>query len=203
MGFLRDIFGPSKEEIWTQIAKDIDGKYEDGGFLGTDVLRYHHKQWEVLLDTYSTGGKNKRTYTRLRVPFLNKNDLFFEIYREHFFTPVGKFFGMQDIQIGDTLFDDNYVIKGNNEYIIKKLLRDKELKKLFDSLPKVNVKIKNGDGWFADKYPEGVNILNFESIGVIKEKVVLRNLFELFSAILDRLVHIDAAYKEDPKFKLW
>ena len=46
MGFLRALFGPSKEEIWSQIARDIGGQYIDGGFWGTDALRYRHAEWE-------------------------------------------------------------------------------------------------------------------------------------------------------------
>ncbi len=36
----RSFFGPSKDEIWSQIATDIDGEYIDGGFWKKDVLIY-------------------------------------------------------------------------------------------------------------------------------------------------------------------
>ena len=32
MGILRSAFGPSKDEIWTQIATDIGGEFIEGGF---------------------------------------------------------------------------------------------------------------------------------------------------------------------------
>lgn len=31
MGILRSAFGPSKDEIWTQIATDIGGEFIEGG----------------------------------------------------------------------------------------------------------------------------------------------------------------------------
>lgn len=49
----RSFFGPSKDEIWTQIATDIGGEYIDGGFWGKDVLLYTHGEWPILLDTYT------------------------------------------------------------------------------------------------------------------------------------------------------
>jgi hypothetical protein len=107
MSLLRSIFGPSKDEIWSSIAKDIGGKYIDGGFWKKDVLRYRHRDWEILLDTYtqsSGSGSNhsSTTYTRMRAPFVNKDGLYFKIYRKGIFSSIGRFFGMQDLEIGDS-----------------------------------------------------------------------------------------------------
>ena len=100
MGILRSFFGPSKNEIWSQIAGDIGGEFVEGGFWGKDVLVYKHGEWQILLDTYtvttSTGKTtSSTTYTRMRAPYVNKDGLYFKIYREGFFSSVGKFFGMQ------------------------------------------------------------------------------------------------------------
>ena len=148
------IFGPSKDEIWSQIAKDIGGEFIDNGFWSKDDLRYEHKEWELLLDTFtrSTGKTNTR-YTRLRVPFLNKDGLQFRIYREGFFSSIGKFFGMQDIQVRDSRFNESYIIQGNNPQKINRFLKDTKLKMLFDMMPKVAVEIKPDEGWFGQKLP--------------------------------------------------
>lgn len=200
---LHSLFGPSKDEIWKQIAKDIGGEFIDGGFWKKDDLRYSHKEWELLLDTFTRShGKTSSTYTRLRVPFLNKDGLRFKIYREGFFSPVGKFFGMQDIQIRDPRFNKTYIIQGNNPQKIEQLLNDYQLKMLFEMVPDVSVKIEPDAGWLGKKYPEGVDVLYFERRGVLKDKETLKLLFRLFTALLDRLVHIDSAYQDDPKLKL-
>jgi hypothetical protein len=69
MGILRSIFGPSKEEIWSQMARDIGGEFIDGGFWGKDVLVYKHGEWQILLDTYtvttSTGKTSSSTTSEL------------------------------------------------------------------------------------------------------------------------------------------
>ena len=203
MGILR-LFGPSKDGIWGQIADDIGGEYIDAGFWGKDVLVYKHKEWEVILDTYtqSSGQHSSTTYTRLRVPFVNKDGLRFKLSHENFLSPIGKFFGMQDIQIGDKYFDDKFIIKANDTYKIKQLLRDQNLKTLFDQQPSVHIHIKDNEGWFGQKYPDNVDVLYFHCTGVIKDKNALYNLFELFTAILDRLVNIDSAYETDPRIQL-
>jgi hypothetical protein len=203
MGILRGVFGPSKEEIWTQISKDIGGDYIDGGFWKQKKILYKHNQWEFLLDTYSqSNGKSSTTYTRLRVPFINKDGLYFNIYQENFLSSIGKFFGSQDIQLGDRNFDDKFMIKGNNEYQIKKLLRDSKLKELFKNQPRLHIKIMDNEGWFGQSYPENVDVLYFSCVGIMKEKRALHNLFKLFTAILDRLVEIDSAYESNPNISL-
>jgi len=200
MAFLENIFGPSKEEIWKQIASDIGGAYIDGGFWKSGMLRYQHKNWEMVLDNLSDG--NSGIYTRLRVPFINKDRLQFTIYEEGFFSEVGKALGIQDIQIEDPRFDPKFIIQGNNVHKIKKLLRDPQLKALFDVIPGINVRIKSSNGIFSKKFPPNVDMLFFQHAGVVKDKEKLKLLFKLFTALLERLVQIDSAYEDDPGIRL-
>ena len=204
MGLLRSIFGPSKDEIWSQIAADVGGEYVKDGFWKSGVLRYQHGDWEFLLDTYtvSSGNNQHTTYTRMRAPFVNKDGLYFKIYREGFFSGMGRFFGMQDLTIGDSYFDDNFVIKGNNFEKLKRLLADDRLKQLIDLQPRIALEIRDDEGWFGTMFPEGVDQLYFSCAGVMKDTKHLKGLFYLCSLLLERLVQIDSAYEDDPQIKL-
>lgn len=204
MGFLRAIFGPSKDEIWSQIANDIGGEYIESTFWKSGVLRYRHDEWEFLLDTYtvSSGNNQSTTYTRMRAPFVNKDGLYFKIYREGFFSGMGKFFGMQDLIIGDPYFDERFVIKGNNAEKIKRLLDDENLRQLIDLQPRIALEIRDDEGWFGKDFPEGIDQLYFSCAGVMKDATHLKALFHLFSLLLSRLVQIDSAYEDDPQIRL-
>ncbi|MCI5057943.1 MAG: hypothetical protein MRY83_17650 [Flavobacteriales bacterium] len=204
MSILRALFGPSKDEIWGQIANDIGGEFIDRGFWKVDLLRYKHKEWELILDTYTTGsGKNRRTYTRMRAPFINKDGFEFTIYKETIFSGIGRFLGMQDIIIGDDFFDKEFVIKSNSEDRIKVFLNDQRLKELFIQQPQVHLEIKDSEGVFGPEYPPNVDLLYFSCSGLIKDKKTLLQLFLLFTKTLERLVQIDSAYDNDPNFKLY
>lgn len=200
MAFLENIFGPSKEEIWRQIATDIGGEYIDGGFWKSGVLRYQHENWEMLMDTWSDG--NRGPYTRLRIPFINKDGLQFRIYEKNFFSDIGKALGSQDIQIEDPRFDPKFIIQGNNVPKVKKLLRDAQLKALFDLVPGINVHVKNSNGIFSKKFPPNVDMLFFQHRGILKDKEKLQLIFRLFTTLLERLVQIDSAYQDDPGLRL-
>ncbi len=207
MGILRSILGPSKDEIWSQIAADIGGEYIEGGFWKQNVLVYRHREWQMLLDTYSVTTSAGETttstpYTRMRAPFVNKDGLYFKIYREGFFSSIGKFFGMYDLEIGDPFFDDDFVIKGNNAEKIRLLLEDTQMKELMRQQPSIHFEIRDDEGWFGPSFPEGVDELYFQCAGVVKERQRLKSLFDLFSLTLTRLVQIDSAYEDDPHVTL-
>ena len=57
MGFLRSLFGPSKGEIWGQIAKDIGGRFSEGGFFllnFTKVGIAYTREWVYTTKRYLT-----------------------------------------------------------------------------------------------------------------------------------------------------
>jgi hypothetical protein len=180
MEFLRDIFGPSKYKIWQQVADEIGGQFENGGFFGKDILRFRSGQWEITLDIL--GGEDYSSCNRMRAPFVNKEGLKFEIYKGSIASSIGKYFGMQDIQVKDRLFDDKYIVKGNKVDRIKLLLQDENLKDLIRFQGDVYFSVRDDDGSFGVAFPRGVD--------------------ELFSATLMRLVEIDSAFETDPMIRL-
>lgn len=191
MGLWRDVFGPPLEEVWGQLAQDVGGRLE-GGFWSGHTVRYQYKTWEMLLDVYVvSNGKSSTSYTRIRAPFLNPSKFYFSIYRQGFFSEIGKFFGMQDIEIGDPAFDPAFIIKSNQPETIKTLLYSKEIKELMHRQPEITFESRDDQGLFWADYPEGVDELRFMTYGVIKDIDRLKLLFELFTTTLDTLVDLD------------
>ncbi len=207
MSIRRSIFGPSKDEIWRQIASDLAGEFVDGGFWEENAVTYNHGEWQIVLDTrtettYTGATMMTMQYTRMRAPFVNKDGLYFDISNEGFFSSIGKLLGMQDIVVGDQVFDDRFLIKGNSPDKIRLLLADDRIRELIEKQPKVHLRIKDDEGMFGTDFPDGVDELHFECAGVIKENEALKDLFELFCLILERLVQIDSAYEDDPNVTL-
>lgn len=204
MSIRRSIFGPSKDEIWRQISSDLAGEFVDGGFWEENAVTYNHGEWRIVLDTrtettYTGATMMTMQYTRMRAPFINKDGLYFDISNEGFFSSIGKLLGMQDIVVGDQVFDDRFLIKGNSPEKIRLLLADERIRELIRKQPNIHLRIKDDEGMFGTDFPDGVDELHFECAGVIKETEVLKDLFELFCVILERLVQIDSAYEDDPK----
>jgi hypothetical protein len=203
MSILRQIFGSSQEEVWRQLCSEIGAEFVAGGFWRGNKVQARVKEWTVTLDTYTVStGDTHITYTRMRAPYVNKDGFRFTIYRKSLFSELGKRLGMQDIEVGDPEFDRDYVIKGNDESKVLALFGNPRIRQLIQAQPSIELQVKDDEGWFSTSFPEGVDELYFQVVGVIKDVERLKSLYELFAETLNHLCHIGSAYENDPHLAL-
>ena len=192
-------FGPSKKEVWAQMAQEVNGEYIDEGFWRGGRVEVVYKNWVLNLDTYTVHtGKSSVTFTRMRAPFVNKDGLSFRIYYRGIFSDIGKLFGMQDIEIGIEEFDKIFIVQGNNEDRIVRLFSSFKIRELLSRQPALMLQVVNEKGRFKPKSPEGECALSFEVVGVIKDVERLKNLVELFKCVLDELELLGTAGNGTP-----
>lgn len=197
------LFGPSKKEIWQQLAEEIRADYVNNGFWSGDRVEAHVDNWVVVLDTYTVStGKSAITYTRMRAPFVNLDNFYFKIYRNGIFSGLGKVLGMEDINIGYEEFDDDFIIKSNSEEKVKQLFSNASIRSLIQDQHQINLEIKDDEGFFKKHFPEGVDELYFQVTGVIKDIDTLKGLYELFAEVLKELCSMGSASVEEPGVEL-
>jgi hypothetical protein len=203
MGVLRDMFGPSREAIWRQLSAQIEGQYVEGGLWKGDKVQARHGDWTVTLDTYAvSNGKTSVHYTRMRAPYANPGGFTFTIHRRGFFSDIGTWLGMQDVQVGHEPFDSDFIIKGNSEAKLVELFASARLRELIAAQPQLKLMVKDDEGWFGADFPEGVDELNFTCLGVITDLDRLHRLYQLFAETLDQLCRIGAATQAPVDLKL-
>ena len=199
MSILRQMFGPSRDEIWAQLAKDLDATLVPGSFMKDSKVTAQVGEWIVTLDTFSVStGKTQIPFTRLRAPYVNADGLQFWLSRRNFFRDIAKKFGAQDIEIGDLQFDRDFIIKGNNPAKVQFLFANARLRDLIQKQPDITLEVKDDEGWFNTKFPEGVDELCFTMQGVVKDVERLKWAFVMFAETLHQLCHIGSAYENDP-----
>jgi hypothetical protein len=192
-------FGPSKDEVWRQLGEGIGADFVQGGFWKGVKVQAHVGPWTITLDTHTeSSGEHGTTYTRMRAPYVNPDGFRFTVYRQGVFSGLGKLLGMQDIEVGDPDFDEAFLIQGNDEAKVRRLLADPKLRGLIAAQPKVRLTVKDSEGWFGPSFPEDVDELHFQVVGVIKDVERLKALFDLFSVALDRLCRIGSGRDEEP-----
>jgi hypothetical protein len=69
---------------------------------------------------------------------------------------------------------------------------------MIQAQPQIRLDIKDSEGWFGPTFPEDVDELRFQIIGVIKDVDRLKSLFDLFATVLDQLCRIGSASKQEP-----
>jgi hypothetical protein len=192
-------FGPSKDDMWRQLSQEIGADFIEGGFWKGNKVQAHVGIWTITLDIYTEStGETHVTYTRMRVPYVNPEGFRFTIYRKGFFSELGKLFGMQDIEVSDSDFDEAFIIKGTDEFRVRDLFANPQIRQMIQAQPKIRLDVKDSEGWFGPTFPEDVDELHFQVVGVMKDIERLKALFDLFAAVLDQLCRIGSAYKQEP-----
>lgn len=203
MTFLRQLFGPSTQEIWRQLCAEIGAQYVEGGFWKGDKVQATHGPWTITLDTYTVSdGKTSHVYTRMRAPFVDLEGFRFTVYRKGIFSDIGKWFGMQDIEIGDEAFDRDFILKSNVEWKLRELLGGSRIRELISRQPQIYFAVKDDEGFFRSSFPQGVDELYFQVTGIVKDIERLKLLYELFAETLDQLCRIGSANENTPNVSL-
>jgi hypothetical protein len=192
---LRELFGPTGDEIWRQLASEIDANYVEGDFWKRSQVQATHAGWLITLEEHG-----RYHHTRMRAPFLNPGGFRFTVYRKAIFTELGKYLGMQDVEVGHPDFDRDFVIKGTDETKLRQIFANARIRELITAQPQIHFEVKDADGifernLFGEKPPEHFDLLEFEihSRPSIKEKEQLRLLFDLFAETLNELCRMGTA----------
>ena len=193
------MFGPSRAEVWRQLSEQIHADFVPGGFFAADRVVAKVDAWTVTLDTIAEPvGRACVDCTRMRAPFVNHDGFRFLLYDRGPIDDVGKRLGLQDIEIGESAFDARFIIQANDEAKIRAFLADTALRDLILRQTAFHFEVKDDEGWFGDAFPEGVDELYFQRVGVHREIELLKEMFALFAAALHQLCHIGSAYENEP-----
>lgn len=196
-----DAFGRHKRYIWNELAEQLGGEFIKGKMFRPDRVEAWHHDWMVTLDTFQV---DKATFTRLRAPFINRDDFKFKIVRDHFGYRIGKMFGMQDIIVGSPQFDKDFIIQGNDEHKLKMMFANPEIRKLVSYQSRIHLELRPDAPLFTKpKFPPDVNELYFQAGTIIRHMDQLHDLFDLFAECLDHLCAIGTAYEDDPEFQYY
>ena len=196
-----DPFGKYKREIWMQLAEQLDGDFLRGKMLTPDRVEAYYGDWMLTLDTYTV---DKMVYTRIRAPYVNRDDFIFKIFRENIGHRVAKMFGMKDVEVGYPDFDQDFVIQGSDERKLQMMFANPHIRQLLSYQPRVHLELRREAPLFQKpRFPEGVNELYFQAGTIIKDLAQLQDLFDLFAHTLDHLCAIGTAYEDDPDFQYY
>jgi hypothetical protein len=138
----------------------------------------------------------------MRAPFVDPEGFRFTVYRKGIFSDIGKWFGMQDLEIGDEAFDRDFILKSDQEPKLRELLGSTRIRELIGQQPQIYFAVKDDEGFFRSSFPEGVDELYFQVVGIVKDVERLKLLYELFAETLDQLCRIGAANENPPNVSL-
>lgn len=192
-------FGPSKDEIWKQLCAEIGATFVDGGTWKGSKVEASVGEVTITLDTYSVHANNTtQHYTRMRAPYVNRDGFRFKVYRDNGFGFLRRLFGIPDIELGFVEFDEKYVIQGTDTGKLTALFSSTALREQLTADPTLWLEVKDDEGWFATKFPEGVDELHFAVGGIVTDVERLKGFFTVFTETLQQLQKIGSLEKGNP-----
>ena len=190
-----------REEAWRRFANEIGAEFIKGGLLQSDKVVAKVKEWIITLDTYTEGSWEtvRFIYTRMRVPYSNKDGFKFTIYRKKdllsfsicgieigrsLSQKLGKFLVRRNIEVGYPDFDNVFIIESKNESKVRALFANSRIRQLIQIQPDIYFKLSRSE-------------LYFRSEGVIDDVERLKSIFELFKETLNQLCEIGSTYETE------
>ncbi|MHA3788710.1 hypothetical protein ACX0HA_10905 [Flavobacterium hauense] len=184
-----------EDSIWKSFASQINGNYIEQHYWHSDKTEITYNNWKITFDNYTeyrtvANSDVQQTYTRVTAPYITIDGFKFKIARKSIISSIVKLFGGQDIEIGDVIFDQNFVIKSNNPSQVNALLKNNEIRRWIEEQPKINLEISNQKGIWEDKLPDKELELSFFVEGRIKDIDRLKSIYKLFTVLLNQLYEI-------------
>ncbi len=189
----KNILSPEYERLWQQFAIDHNGIFVEGKYGNLDSVEINYQNHTIIFDRYIhyqvVGGQSlDKEFTRIRLQFKTADDVRFRLTKQGLIDSIGKILGAQDIQTGDKAFDDKFMIKGNNEFKIQSIFSNKILKNLLLKQKDILLEILEKNGIFDEPINDGYLMLYYISESVVKDKVHLDALLELYITLIDQLI---------------
>ncbi|MBI3361577.1 MAG: hypothetical protein HY023_10775, partial [Chloroflexi bacterium] len=102
----------------------------------------------------------------------NQANVYLALYEESVFSKIGKFFGMEDVQIGDEDVDRRFIIKSRPETFAARLFTSINLRQKLLQARAVNIEVDGRE-------------LHFEQQGVETNADYMQFLFDLLSDVAE------------------
>jgi hypothetical protein len=187
----------NNEVIWRQFSFENNGTYIIEKFDNLDCVEIIYKNYIILFDRYIhyqvIGGQSFDTeFTRVRLEFRAPDNLRFRLTKQGFIDIIGKFFGCQDIEIGDKKFDQRFMIKGNDEVKIHLIFSNNDIKNLLSTQKDILLEILDTKGIFDEPIQDGNVMLYLISETLIVEINQLNLLLKLYQILIDQLTELNS-----------
>jgi hypothetical protein len=158
---------------WEELARRTGLAFEPGGYFTTPTLTGSYRGHQITLDTFKrSSGRSSTTYTRIVVFVNNQESIYLALYEEGVFSKIGKFFGTEDVQVGDEEVDRRFIIKSRPETFAARVFTSINLRGQLLKARHVNIEIDGREIYLEER-------------GDLTDADYIQFLFDLLSELAD------------------
>ncbi|MGV3539745.1 MAG: hypothetical protein ACO1OQ_08040 [Rufibacter sp.] len=178
---MRTFTGTTKEEIWQKIAIDMASQKDLLSYSALIQLQDSQIYFDTDLDL-GGGFEGGISTTNFMAPVPANVSLRFSLHEQGWMDEVGKFFGMEDIELGYPDLDEAFIIKTNQPENLRQLLSDPTLHQLLLRHKDCELKLSE------DSDDEGSEtVLTFTKDEAILDIAELREIYDMLFSLMQRL----------------
>jgi hypothetical protein len=204
MAFWTKWNAPRNRETWKLLAEKIGGELIEGDTWKEERVILNYRNRVFTLDTVLKGHKHKYFENRIKCYFVSTNKFTLKVFLENAFTHAGKIFGINDIELDNSKFDNEFYVKSNSKEKAINFLNSLDLQNLYFAATKnldlmVSVEVKNSESFFSLRsYPANTSLIIIRANSEVSDVDRLISWFELCKITLDRLIEIGEAENIKP-----
>jgi len=187
-----DFKSDDDEELWQQVANYFNSN--EGLLSFNAVLQLRAYAVNVNIDIDLGGGFESGYETTTLTTNIKQQDFKFSLHRENFIDEIGKFFGMEDVEIGYPEFDKKLVVKTNDRERLQTLFANQTTRQFIEQLHNFTFGIVHHS---IEHSIEKQTQLELIIETAIKDVATLRSVFNSF---YDVLVKLDASKSSSPLY---
>jgi hypothetical protein len=175
--------GKTEAEVWKQVEADLNKEKDVYDYNA--VIEQDDKKISLIIDIDLGGGfEGGYANTGFSAGIPDAKGFRFAVHRDGFIDDIGKFLGMQDVEVGYTELDKHLIIKTNDEAKVKTLFTDGKVRAVFEKLDDFDFGIHMHSVEHGD-HKQAFLELNIED--GITEPAELKKLYSAFYSVLETI----------------
>ncbi|WP_066831756.1 hypothetical protein [Rufibacter ruber] len=181
METLHTFTGSTQDEIWQKVAYDMASQKELLSYSALVQLNDTQIYFDTDLDL-GGGFEGGISSTNFMAPVPENVSLRFSLHEQGWMDEVGKFFGMEDVELGYPDIDEAFIIKTNQPDTLKQLLSDPTVHQLLLKHKSCELKLHDD----ADDSGHET-VLTFSKDEAILNIAELREIYDMLYRLLQQL----------------
>ncbi|ALI98472.1 hypothetical protein [Rufibacter tibetensis] len=181
METMKTFSADTEEELWQQVAYDMANQKELLSYSAQLTQAGQPIYFDIDIDL-GGGFESGFSSTTFMAPVLQPTSVQFALHEQGFIDEVGKFFGMEDIELGYPDIDAAFIIKTNQPETLKTLFADPTIHAILLKHKDCELKLHEETD---DTGPE--TVLTFSKDEAILDIAELREVYGMLYYMLQRL----------------
>ena len=184
---------PKMRTAWKELYDDAAKEIMLMSHVADNWIEFNFLNMKVVLTTRFVRNRRYENiyYVSVRIPFKSSSGFKLKMYDQRTLSGlVAKIFAVQDIEIGDSKFDRNFIIQSDDENKVMRLFSGNHIREASYFPDVLEITIDSDGGFWTTTFPEGAKELCMTVSGITWDANSYKSLVKLSGEVLITLIEM-------------